>query len=363
MLNNEEIIQIAENIKKDYPKESQDFVDAFEWFSLAIDGVLTSIGNQLPELHKQNNYSRIIDLANFSSKLNKMQEEVVNLSSYFESLEEENNELIEDDENDQDKKPLINYEDYAVDRQIPHTLYEDFKHTKACAFSLFGNVYEAKNMRDVLVQTCAILASIDVEKIESFINDSSMKGRTVTYFGTNLVTEDSINKNEKIPGTELYVWVNLSCNHIRNILRKMLKKYGINFNEYKIFLRADFSDLHENQKSHHNTTDYDDTEKIGKHVSNCMRILSNKKYSFTANEIKALQSDQWCKSQFNIYGPLIKKYDETKDVSSQIKVNNHPRYWKDIFIFNDEKYFVTSQWYERHRLPFDNWFNNLKVGD
>ena len=360
MLNEKDLIRIAETIREDYPNESQDFVDAFEWLSLAIDGVLTSIGNQLKEIHNSNDYSKIIVLANFSVELKDLQKQIINVSSYFENLDDDSD-LVEDDNIEEERKFKINYEDYSVDSRIPHTLFEDYKHTKACAFSLFENVYEAKNMRDVLLQTCSLLAEMDIEKLKSFINDPSMKGRTVSYFNIKPVVEEYTNKNEKIPGTDIYVWVNLSCNHIRNILRKMLKKYGINFNDYKIFLRADYSELHKSEKE--DDVKVESVDKIGKYVKGCMRKLSDNSYRFTENEMIAMQSLQWCKKHFHIYEPLIKKYNNTKDISTQIYTNNFPRYWKEIFIFNGDEYLVTSQWYERNRSAFDKWFNELNLGE
>ncbi len=48
----------------------------------------------------------------------------------------------------------------------------------------------------------------------------------------------------KIEGTDIYVETNLSANGIRNLLIKVLKQYKIPMNSYKIYLRADYSELH-----------------------------------------------------------------------------------------------------------------------
>lgn len=52
-------------------------------------------------------------------------------------------------------------------------------------------------------------------------------------------------KAELIQGTDIYVTTNLSANNIRNIIQKMLRKYGIPLSEYKIYLKADYTALHE----------------------------------------------------------------------------------------------------------------------
>ena len=52
---------------------------------------------------------------------------------------------------------------------------------------------------------------------------------------------------------------------------------------------------------------------------------------------------------------MLKKYNPELDITSQITISGYPRFWKDLFVFNGEKYFVTSQWYERHRAAFVEW--------
>jgi hypothetical protein len=74
--------------------------------------------------------------------------------------DEINEELDEIDE----QKTIPNYSDYVVDSSIPHTLYEDFTHKKVIAFSFNNERYEAKDWKDLLLQTCDLLAEIDVTK-------------------------------------------------------------------------------------------------------------------------------------------------------------------------------------------------------
>ncbi len=200
MFDYNEVVKISETIKSDYPKEAKDFVDAFEWLNLAIEGVLASVGRDLPKIHKLNNFNKIVELAGFSAKLKEFQQRIIEVSSYFENQDEDDAELEEEnildlESEDFDRKPLPNYASYSVDQTVPHTLYEDYKFTRPCAFSFQGNLYEVRNMREVLVQSCGILAKIDIEKMESFVDDSTMKGRKVSYFSTKPIVEDYISKN------------------------------------------------------------------------------------------------------------------------------------------------------------------------
>ena len=249
-MNQEQLISLAETIRQDYPSQAKDFVDAFEWLRLAIDGVLTKVGNDLQGIHQSGQYKKLAILGDFSEELENLQQAVVGYASHFSSPESEESELEEEVVGEQEiaeleQKQLPDYSKYVLNESIPHALYEDYSHTKSCGFSLLGKRYDAKNMRDVLVQTCAILASTNPDKMRSFLDDPLMKGRKVSYFVSHSVTEEGICKTEHIPGTEWYVWVNQSCNSIRNMIKRMLKKYDIPFSDFKIYLRADYKALHQ----------------------------------------------------------------------------------------------------------------------
>ena len=38
---------------------------------------------------------------------------------------------------------------------------------------------------------------------------------------------------------------NMSANQIRNVIEKILRKYNVKVNDYKIYLKADYTSLHE----------------------------------------------------------------------------------------------------------------------
>ena len=131
---------------------------------------------------------------------------------------------------------------YEVDTTVPHTLFEIFTHKKPSGFLFNNKRYAASEWKDVLMQTCDLLAKINPEKLRSFLRDPVMKGRKIKYFGTNYVEL----KNAKMKEMDIYVWTNLSANSIRNLILKMLRQFGIEISSFFIYLRADYSPLHEN---------------------------------------------------------------------------------------------------------------------
>lgn len=93
---------------------------------------------------------------------------------------------IDSDENltieAREEKEIPNYNDYLVDSNIQHTLYEDFTHKRPAAFELNGDKHNVRDWKDMLLQTCNIVSCIDNELIMSFPENERMNGKKVTYF-------------------------------------------------------------------------------------------------------------------------------------------------------------------------------------
>ena len=68
-----------------------------------------------------------------------------------------------------------------------------------------------------------------------------MNGRKTAYFGYD---PHVIREPMKVAGTNIYVMTNKSANAIRNIIEKMLRRYKIKIDDYKIFFKADYSARH-----------------------------------------------------------------------------------------------------------------------
>lgn len=67
-----------------------------------------------------------------------------------------------------------------------------------------------------------------------------MQGRKVPYFSKEIV---GLRRPKKVSGTDIYVMTNMSANQIRNVVEKMLRKYDIKINDYKVYLRADYTSM------------------------------------------------------------------------------------------------------------------------
>ena len=354
-----DVNRLIEFIRLYFPEDASEISDALDLVNLALDGLLNKVDIAVGTFNKNKDFDKSIELLKYSKLVSQIQEKINEYTALINEDHETEEEELEELDEIEEQKTIPNYSDYIVDSSVPHTLYEDFTHKKVAAFSFKNKHYPAKNWKDVLLQTCGLLADIDADRFTKFIDDPVMKGRKISYFSSNHVE----NKNARIKNVDIYVWTNLSANDIRNLIRKLLRKFNIKLTDYFVYLRADYASLHKNDKVKADTvlnqSDDPDEEKIGKYVRSTLRELSNKQYTFTDKEISEMQSKDWSKKVLGITYPLLKKYNEDENISVQIKDGIYGRYWKEIFEFNGMKFFVTSQWYERQRGPFKRWIESL----
>lgn len=81
-------------------------------------------------------------------------------------------------------------------------------------------------------------AEKDPVKFKTFVNDKSMQGKKVSYFCNN---QKGIREPRHVKGTDIYLMTNMNANRIRNIIVKMLRRYDVKINDFKIYLRADYT--------------------------------------------------------------------------------------------------------------------------
>lgn len=361
-IDNNQFEKLAEFVKVNFPEKSSELADALDLVNMVFDDIYDSVISKINEQLMERNVKNTQEIFPFCDMIIETKNIINDYSSLFVNEEMLESELsIENTDDILERKPLPDYAVYSVDTSTPHSLYEDFTHTKACGFEFMGKRYEVKNMKDVLVTLCEILAKEDRNKILSFINDPTMQGRKAPYFSDKLIIDGDVNKNEKIGDLDIYVWVNLSCNQLRNVIKRVLKKFNFKFESFKIYLRADYTELHtkkdNNIEENTNVDNIDSEEKIGKYVSSCFKKLEN--YPFSYNELCAMQSSEWTLNTFGFSIPLIKKCDMSKTFTEQIKINGYNRYWKNPYKLCGENYFIANQWYEHQREKFKNWFNSL----
>ncbi|NFH89630.1 hypothetical protein FDA33_05305 [Clostridium botulinum] len=227
-------------LNKNFPKCANDLKEGIELLENILQSTIDTIEEKSGEIiKKERDFSKADDYRKKESILNvvalKLQEVMDNLSI---ETEPEDNLTIEEKE----EKEIPNYNEYLVDSNVQHTLYEDFTHKRPIAFELNGEKYNVRDWKDMLLQTCNIISIIDKDLIMNFPQNERMNGKKVTYFAYK--EDDIVRAPRKLENLDLYVSTNHSANSIRNIITNILREYKISVSAFKIYLRADYSELH-----------------------------------------------------------------------------------------------------------------------
>lgn len=342
-----------------HKSNANDIYECLDKLSAFLEDSYDAINSDIYKLNQKHDISTATDAQQYLMKIDDIQKTLKSLSGLF---EEDNSDIIESDLADEDDSDNehnsnnIDYSQYEVNRDFPHMLSEDYKYKKICGFMLEGTRYNVNNWQDALVTLCGFLYKKDAEKFNSFLTMDEFMGRKIKYFDTKSV----VDRNRKINGTTIYVWINLSANGITTLMKKILRQFAINTNNFYIFLRADLTPLHMDSGSSDNATQNENDEKIGKYVRAKIRQLSTEKYAFSAEMLTALLDKAKSKKMIGVNFPFFKTVDESKPIPSQAKdESGRSRYWNEVFNFNNQSFLITSQWFEYNRDGFDNWYESL----
>lgn len=162
------------------------------------------------------------------------------IDGLIELLEIEDAEINLEEEltEESDKRTIPNYAAYYVDTNVEYTLYENFTHKRSFAFRINDNkIIEVRTWQEMLIKTCELLIAVDEEKFIAFESNRSMNGKKNKYFS---ISEDGMRQPRTISG-KIFVESNMSGNGIRNLLLKILKEFGYKTNDYKVYLKADYT--------------------------------------------------------------------------------------------------------------------------
>ena len=136
----------------------------------------------------------------------------------------------------------IDYDAYRVDETVPYDLGSVITNKKPSAFSLYGQKYAVDSWKEMLLQTCAVLNRMNPMLFTSLEADPDLQGRKRPYFSRDGLGLDT---PAKIPDADLYVETHVSARYLKKMIANLLGKYDIPEEEYLIYLKKDFTPLHE----------------------------------------------------------------------------------------------------------------------
>ena len=155
--------------------------------------------------------------------------------------------LIDKDEEDKisAKGGRVNYANYRVDDTVPHFLSEDFTHKRPVAFEFDGTQYSVKDWKQFLLMICEIMYNKNHAQFESIVMEKDMQGKTRAYFSNNKEVYMAMYDGRKISNSNIYIETTHSANTICDIVSILFRKYRIPYAALQIYLKADYTPLHQ----------------------------------------------------------------------------------------------------------------------
>ena len=155
--------------------------------------------------------------------------------------------FIDKDEEDKisAKGGRVNYANYRVDDTVPHFLSEDFTHKRPVAFEFDGTQYSVKDWKQFLLMICEIMYNKNHAQFESIVMEKDMQGKTRAYFSNNKEVYMAMYDGRKISNSNIYIETTHSANTICDIVSILFRKYRIPYAALRIYLKADYTPLHQ----------------------------------------------------------------------------------------------------------------------
>jgi len=229
-------------LKNEFPKDALDIQECIDLLNQCIEGCVKNIKDAFNTAIDKRDYQRLTNLSEMLKSIDKVQGKLGEYSNLLQIDNDIEEEIIQKENLKDESKELPSYDSLQVDQNMPYTLYDDYTYKKPAGFEVFGLRYDAKDWREMFVKICEILAEKDPVKFKTFVNDKSMQGKKVSYFCNN---QKGIREPRHVKGTDIYLMTNMNANRIRNIIVKMLRRYDVKINDFKIYLRADYTIRHE----------------------------------------------------------------------------------------------------------------------
>lgn len=236
---NEKILGLYQFVSENYKSNSNDIFYSME---LLIESIRDSKNSILKSVQGADDFDKISVLTEYGKSIKEIEGI---LSSYLDAFvamsTNESDDIIEiEEENPDSEKTIPNYKDYEVDTEIPHLLTESFTHKKIGGFFLNNVRYNVSDWKTTLIKICELLYDKDSNLFKSIVFSDRFAGNKIKYFSVT-------NKGKyyrKLKNANIYVWTCHSANAICSLIRRLLLEYNIPSNSLYIYLRADYTPLH-----------------------------------------------------------------------------------------------------------------------
>ena len=229
-------------LKGNYEVRAKELQKSISATNSVLNQLLSDLTADTSKLQKSKKYSEALEIVKIQQDVNQVIQENNKFTKAFDFKDEpiQSTATL--------TRPVtehVDYDEYSVDNKVPYSLDEDFRHTRPHAFSIGKDTVLVSTWRELLIKTAEYLNKKDPELFKTFLTDKSM------FWGdkANFVTkEEDVRDGVLIDGSNIYVETSKDSIATRQLVKRMIAKYGIKEEDYKVYLRANYASRHESKE-------------------------------------------------------------------------------------------------------------------
>lgn len=234
--------ELIEFLLREAPTHAKEIQSDIELLLNSIENTENAIEDMMSSI--EDDYTKIGEYYSMDRKLKQIIKQMSELGHLFGIEDTPGNKGKEESPTTQNTNRK-NYNDCNVDQSVSHGLFENYTHKRPIAFSLEGNKYSVRDWKQVLRIICEVLYQKDSKIFDSFVSDKDMQGSSRIYFA---YTDDNMNDGRKVSGSNIYIETTHNANGTCSIIANMLERYNIPVTAMQIFLRSDYTPLHQDEE-------------------------------------------------------------------------------------------------------------------
>lgn len=228
--------KIIDFMNNNYKKRTKELMKDLTSTNITLETFIEDLNNETTTLQRNKEFDKISNIIQAQKVIYELME---NNSKILDNMDNDKEDLVET------TFDTINYEEYSVDNTKAYDLSTNFRHKRPHAISIKNDYISVTTWREMLIKTAEYLYNLNPKTFKSFPNDTTMSWGNKFNFSKDI---NQLRSPALVANSGIFVETAKDSIAVRQLVIKMLEKFDIDISDYKVYLRADYTPLHVDNK-------------------------------------------------------------------------------------------------------------------